>query len=234
MNIELAGLIIDIKEPGEYTVNMCKDYIYDGEKKPDIVIENDTVALEKERKIYPDAAEDYLQNICIYRAICKKIVEFDAMLIHSAAISVDGKGYLFTALSGTGKTTHVNLWLKKFGERAFIINGDKPIVRNINGTFHVFGTPWCGKEGININTNVPIQAICILERGEKNVIKRVNHQEAVTELLRQTSRPGSVSGLTDLLDALDKVITEIPVYKLACNMESEAADVSYNEMCKKQ
>jgi hypothetical protein len=234
MNIELAGLIIDIKNPGEYTIDMCKDYMYNGEKNPDIIIEDDPQALEKERKLYPDATEDYLQNICIYRTICKKIVDFDAMLIHSAAISVDNKGYLFTALSGTGKTTHVNLWLKKFGERAVIINGDKPIVRNINGTFHVFGTPWCGKEGINTNTNVPIQAICILERGENNVIDRVNHQEAVTELLRQTSRPASVSGLTALLDILDKVITKIPVYRLSCNMEPEAAEVSYNEMCKKQ
>lgn len=232
MIIELAGVIIDIKEPGEYTVNMCKDYIYNGKNEPDITIENDPSALEKERKIYPDAAEDYLQNICIYRTICKKIVDFDAMLIHSAAIAVDGEGYLFTALSGTGKTTHVNLWLKKFGDRAVIINGDKPIVRNINGTFHVFGTPWCGKEGINTNTNVPIKAICILERGEKNSIIKVEHKDAVTELLRQTSRPNSVSGLTALLDILDKVITEIPVYRLSCNMEPEAADISYNEMCK--
>jgi len=233
MNIELAGLIIDIKEPGEYTVDMCKNYIYTGDKRPDIIIENDLEAVEKEKKLYLDAAWDYLQNICIYRQICKKIVEYGAMLIHSAAISVDNEGYLFTALSGTGKTTHVNLWLKKFGDRAEIINGDKPIIRKTDGKFHVYGTPWCGKEGINVNTHVPVKGICILERGERNVIKEVPHNIALSELLGQTSRPSDAPGMNALLDILDKLISEVPVYRLSCNMNPEACEVSYNEMCKK-
>ena len=212
---------------------MCQNYIYTGDKQPDIIIENDLKAIEKEKKLYPDAPEDYLQNICIYRRICKEIVGFGAMLIHSAAVSVDKEGYLFTALSGTGKTTHVNLWLKKFGERAEIINGDKPIIRKVDDKFHVYGTPWCGKEGINVNAHVPIKGICILERGEKNVIKKVPHSIAVSELLGQTSRPTDLSGMNALLDILDSLISEVPVYRLSCNMEPEACEVSYNEMCKK-
>lgn len=232
MKIELAGLVIDIKEPGEYTKNMCKDYLYNGEKLPDIIIENDENAINKEREIYPDAPADYLQNICIYRQICKRTVDFGAMLIHSAAISVDNEGYLFTALSGTGKTTHVNLWLNKFKDRAQIVNGDKPIVREVDGKFHVFGTPWCGKEGINNNIHVPIKGICILQRGSENSIKKISHTEAVTELMGQTSRPSSAPGMIALLDIMDKLITTVPVYRLSCNMNPDAADVSYNEMCK--
>lgn len=233
MMIELAGLVIKLEAPGEYTINMCQDYLYTGEKEPDITIEYDQVAIDKEKELYPDAPEDYLQNICIYRQICKRIVKFGAMLIHSAAISVDGKGYLFTAHSGTGKTTHVNLWLNKFKDRALIINGDKPIVRETDGQFHVYGTPWCGKEGINTNTHVPIEGICILERGKENIIKKVSHSEAISELMGQTSRPPSTDGMVALLDVFDRLITSVPVYRLFCNMEPQAADVSYNGMCKK-
>lgn len=233
MNIKLAELIINIENPGKYTQNMCKDYIYKGEKAPDIIIEYNQAEIDKAKKTTPEAPEDYLQNLYIYRQICKRIVDFNAMLIHSAAVAVDGRGYLFTALSGTGKTTHVNLWLKKFGKRAVIVNGDKPIVRETDGEFHVYGTPWCGKEGINTNIHVPVDGICILNRGEENIIKMVSHREAISELMGQTARPSSVLGMTSLLDVLDKLITKVPVYRLYCNMNPEAADVSYNEMCKK-
>lgn len=232
MKIELAGILIEIENAGEYTQNMCKNYVYEGEKNPDIFIKYDKESIDKERELYPNLTDDYLQNVCIYRDICKQIIGFGAMLIHSAAISVDGKGYMFSALSGTGKTTHINLWLKKFGKRAVVINGDKPIVREVDGVFRVFGTPWCGKEGINENISVPIEGICLLNRGAENKIKEVKADEAIAAIMEQTSRPNDKMAMIELLNIIDKLLKNVPVYRLYCNMESEAAEVSYNKMCK--
>ena len=232
MKIELAGVIIEIEKAGEYTQNMCENYIYNGEKPADILVKYDKSAIDKERELYPDAEDDYLQNLCIYRDICKQIIKFGAMLVHSAAISVDGKGYMFSALSGTGKTTHINLWLKKFGDRARVINGDKPIIREVDGEFRVFGTPWCGKEGINENISAPIQGICLLSRGKENKISRVKSDEAIASLMEQTARPKGAESMIELLELIDKLLGKVPIYRLFCNMEPEAADVSYEGMCK--
>ncbi len=232
MKIELAGFLIEIEKAGEYTQKMCKNYIYEGEKPADIFIKYDKSAIDNERKLYPNATDDYLQSLCIYRDICKQIIRHGAMLIHSAAISVDGKGYLFSAISGTGKTTHINLWLKKFGDRAVVINGDKPIIREVDGVFRVYGTPWCGKEGINQNISVPIEGICLLSRGSENIISRVKSDEAIASLMEQTSRPKGAESMVELLDIIEKLLGKVPIYRLFCNMEPEAADVSYKGMCK--
>lgn len=232
MKIKLAELIIDVGDAGEFTQNMCGDYAVDGDSVADITIKLKADAVKKEQELYPTAEVDYLENICIYREICREMVRFDAMLIHSAAIAVDGKAYLFSAKSGTGKTTHINLWLKKFGDRAVIINGDKPLIREIDGVLKVFGTPWCGKEGINQNTSAPIEGICILNRGEENKIEQISKIDALAELMGQTIRPEEGGAMMKLLDVLDKVIMNIPVYRLHCNMDIEAAEVAYSGMCR--
>lgn len=233
MKIKLAELIIELATPDEYTTLMCKDYIYNGEKDADITAICTKEDIEKEKKVSPGFLDKYLENTCIYRNICKEMINFDAMLIHSAAVMVDGEGYLFTALSGTGKTTHVNLWLEKFGERAVIINGDKPIIRKMDKGFRVFGTPWCGKEGINTNTDAPIAGICILKRGTENTIRRITKAEALVQIMNQTVRPKEKERMSRLLDLLERLLKEVPVYELFCNMDISAADVSYNGMSKK-
>lgn len=230
MKIRLAELIIDLGDAGEFTREMCSGYLADAHETADFAVSASEDAIEQEMRIYPKADRGYIENICLYREICKKIVMHKAMLIHSAAIAVDGKAYLFSANSGTGKTTHVNLWLEKFGSRAEVINGDKPIVREKDGRLMVYGTPWCGKEGINNNISAPLAGICILKRGEKNSIARITRLEALSELMGQTIKPDEPSGTMKVLDTLDKIIMEIPVYRLFCNMDPEAADVAYNGM----
>lgn len=233
MRIKLAEFIIDIGDVGKYTSDMCRDYEYIGEKNSDFSVTAEKGLIDTEKKRYPDAPEDYLENICIYRCICKKIVAFGGILIHSAAIGMDGNGYMFSASRGTGKTTHMNLWLNLFPGRAFVINGDKPIVREIDGQFFVFGTPWCGKEGINTNTSAPIKGICILKRAENNSIERTPSAEALAHLLTQTVEPEKGTGTIAFLDILDRLIKNVPIYTLHCNMNPEAAEVAYNGMCKK-
>ncbi len=233
MKIKLAELIIDIGTPDEYTVDMCRDYIYTGEKSADITAECYRDDIERERALTPGFSDKYLENTCIYRNICRGMLNFDAMLIHSAAVAVDGRGYLFTAASGTGKTTHMNLWLKKFGKRAAIVNGDKPIIRADEDGFKVYGTPWCGKEGFNTNISAPIDGICILKRGKENTIRRVSKAEALVEIMNQTVRPKEPEKMGRLLDTLDKLLDSVLVYELFCNMDMESADVSYRAMSKK-
>ncbi len=229
MLISIAGLVIDVKNKYHHFEQICRDYEVHG-KEPDFCIEVTDEELEKAIAADPGFSDGYVEGLEIYRKICKKVLDYDAMLIHSAAVSVDNEAYLFTAVSGTGKTTHISLWKKKFGDRLHIVNGDKPIIRNIDGTFYVCGTPYQGKEGYGENMMVPIKAMCILERGEKNEIVKIPPADAISTMLVQTLRTNDMHEMERMLTLTDKLLNSVPFYRLKCNMDIEAADVSYNGM----
>lgn len=228
MIIQIAGLVIDVKNKYSFFEELCQGY--EGSGKVNFTVEVPSEYMKEVIKNNPDFSDGYLESLEIYRIICKKILKYDAMLMHCAAICVDGEAYLFTAVSGTGKTTHINLWRKKFGERCIIVNGDKPILRIKDGRFYACGTPWRGKENYGNNIIAPIKAICILERGEKNEIKKIAPHEAISTVITQTLRTDDMKEMEKMLALTDKLLSTVPFYRLKCNMKDEAADVSYNGM----
>ena len=242
--IKMADLLICIDNHYEYVKNMCRDYIVEPEAvcsestepaRADMYIQVSCEDIEKEQEEsrksqgieYP---MPYCESICIYRSISRKLINFDGILLHGACIEMDGKVYVFCAKSGTGKSTHLALWKKVYGSRVHIINGDKPIIRYLDGQFIVYGTPWCGKEGWNINTKAPLAAVCYLKRGESNQIHSFAAGEAVKLIVNQILLPKDKSEIIRYLDLLDKMLKDIPGYELFCNMDEEAAVVAYEGM----
>ena len=230
MIIKLAGLIIEVKSRYKYTFDMCHDYLYSGEEKPVFTVFATNAQIEEERKKTPGFPNDMLENTSIYRNICKEILMYDGLFLHSAAISVDNEAYLFTADSGTGKTTHMNLWLERFGERAFVINGDKPIIRKKDGVFYACGTPWCGKEMLNKNVCVPLKGIGIISRSAENNAQKLDGRDAFLFLVTQTIHPNGMAYGERFLKIMNSLISEIPVYRLNCNMNPSACDTAYAAM----
>ena len=154
----------------------------------------------------------------------------NTLMLHGSTVAVDGKAYLFTADSGTGKSTHTSLWLRAFGDRAYILNDDKPALRLEDGAWYAYGTPWSGKHDISVNTRVPVKGIALLERGAQNEITPAANAEAVSKLLKQVNRPRAMEYRIKLLELLDQLITKVPVWNLRCNMNPEAAAVAYEAM----
>ena len=130
-------------------------------------------------------------------------------------------------------STHTKLWLKKFGSRAFILNDDKPALRLEEDGWYAYGTPWSGKEDISVDARVPVAGIAVVERGEKNSIEPFGGVKAVHAILKQVNRPKEMGYREKILDLLDQLITQVPVWKLCCNMDPEAADIAYGAMSKK-
>ena len=130
-----------------------------------------------------------------------------------------------------GKSTHTRLWQKNFGEAAQNINDDKPALRKVDGKWYAYGTPWCGKDGINQNKKVPLAGICFLQRGEENSIRRMTRMEAIRKVIAQTKRKLPEEKWVELmLKNVEQLTADIPVFELHCNMEPEAAYLSYNTM----
>ena len=151
-------------------------------------------------------------------------------MLHSSAVVIDSKAYLFTADSGTGKSTHTALWRKLFGEKAIILNDDKPALRFKDGKWFAYGTPWSGKNDLSANMKVEVAGIAILKRAETNSIKRVFGVEAISAILKQVNRPKNEIARSKVLELLDKLILNVPVWELNCNTELEAAKISYEAM----
>ena len=193
------------------------------------------IDFEREKSVQEDVAkyafsDGYLETLAVYRQIAERMPSYDTVLMHGSCVAVDGAAYLFTAKSGTGKSTHVRLWREMLGERAVMVNDDKPLIRIGDGTAIVYGTPWDGKHRLSSNIAVPLRAICILERAETNAIKSITAREAFPMLVQQIYRPMDTGAMLKTLQLIDRLSGAVTLWRLGCNMEPEAALVSYGAM----
>ena len=128
---KIADVVFDAELIYKYTPALCKNYEYSGEEKPAFtaIMTQDDIAYEK--ALAPEFPEAYLESLALFRKLCDyTLSEVDGIIFHSSAIMVDGEAYLFTAPSGTGKSTHTRLWRELLGDRAVMINDDKALTAN--------------------------------------------------------------------------------------------------------
>ena len=177
--ISIANMAVGLQTEYDKTREQCTAYLT--EQEPDFIVtitpqdiaqmrENSIREDTREQKPTQDYSDAYLETLAAYRKICEKMVEYDTILMHGSVVAVDGEAYLFTAKSGTGKSTHTRFWREVFGERAVMVNDDKPLLKLTEDGVLACGTPWDGKHHLSTNVCLPLRAICILERGEENEI----------------------------------------------------------------
>lgn len=237
--VELAGHVITIETE---TSDLSKYFLgYFSRDSGDIHVrvEAKDIAFERDKSIREDVLEgipprklsdEYLAFIAIQRRLAEILFDYETLVFHGSVVAVDGEAYLFTAKSGTGKSTHTRLWRELFGERAIMVNDDKPFLRITEEGVLAYGSPWNGKHGLGTNTCLPLRAICILERGEENAIREIPANDALFMLLQQSNRPMDKSKMPAYLELLDKLSRRVKFYRMSCNMDPEAAIMSYEEM----
>lgn len=233
--LKLAGYLIHVSANYPYVARMCESYFAAEEESQvyapiEIVITEEDITNERER-FGQDAFPAYLESLALYRKIVETLIEKDVLLIHGSAIAIDEEAYLFIAPSGTGKSTHMRLWREQFGNRAVMVNDDKPLVKMEDGKVIIYGTPWNGKHHLGANIAVPLKGICYLERGEENQIERLNHLDAYPLLLRQTYRTEDPEKMVLTLELLEKILDTVSIYKMQMNnYRDDAVKVSYHGM----
>ncbi len=232
-NIKIADLKININHKYDFLPEFCKAYKIDNTSKLDISVKSNDADIENEHKAVPTADIAICESLCVYRAIAERLPDFDRLVFHGAAIEYDGRAYIFTAPSGTGKTTHINLWKKNLGDRVDIINGDKPIIK-VGAVSTVYGTPWAGKENLCRNTSAPLGAICILKQSKTNNIKPLDSSQAVKHLMQQVYLPKDESALDKTLSLLGRLIQNTPVYLLECDISDGAFKTAFEILIKEE
>lgn len=241
--IKIADFVIKVNNEYDFIKKQCAGYIYEGEEldfevfctqedihKEEIDAQSDEEISNFLASLDETTRNGYLESICLYRAICLKMPERDAFVMHSAVIEVDGLAYAFAARSGTGKSTHISLWKKYLKDKVKIVNGDKPIIRYRNGAFYAYGTPWCGKEGWNRNACAKLNGICFIERAQDNSIELMDSQESATRIMKQILIPKDSLGAIKTFEMLDLMIKNVRCWLLGCNISIEAAKIAYEAM----
>lgn len=236
--VRLADTNILVRSLYDEVYNLCADYLTDD--APDMYVATTPEDIEYEQVVNVREAQiegiplveypaPYLETLAVYRKIVTQMIDHNVLLMHGAVVAVGDKAWLFTAPSGTGKTTHINLWLENI-PGSYVVNGDKPLIR-VEDELVVYGTPWAGKEGMNRNVGVKLCGIVILNRGEDNRIEQVPMNQVLPVLIQQSFRPRSRAELEKSLGLLSRIGKTVPLYQLYCNMLPDAAFTAYNKLC---
>lgn len=226
---KIAGLNVGY-EP-RYDLLRLRSEKYLCDEKADFRIGISDDLMEHQIEYYKNIMEGpNLEYLWVGSAFNLKLLEYNGMFLHSSTVVVDGKAYSFSAPCKTGKSTHTSLWLKLLGERAFIINDDKAAFRKIDDKYYVFGTPFSGKNDLNVNTSAELAGICFIEQSSENSIEQIDSDEALSLLISQTIRPSNPDRMVLLCDFLDDLLKKMPIYRLRCNISIEAAKLSYEIM----
>ena len=226
--INIANLNIAVKCEYDFTYKFCKDYLT--QESPEFSVSVKAEAIDEEIGNSPyNPSRPYAESICVYREIAEKLPLYDRCVFHGAVISYDGRGYIFTAPSGTGKTTHISLW-QKYLDGVEIVNGDKPVLHITEESTTAYATPYAGKEGFQNHSSCELCGICLIEQAKDNSIRRIPVSECLIRIMTQMYKPYDTAAATQTLVLLDRLLRNTPVYLLSCDISEDAVRCSFNAM----
>lgn len=240
-SIQIAGLVTHVQPLFISTQEYCRPYLTDLE--PEFFVEVTEADLAYQQELMEkEALEEgfrirkyggpFLERATIQRKIAYELLNRDTLLLHGSTVGVDGAAYLFTARCGTGKSTHTRFWREIFGQRAVMVNDDKPFLKITSSGVYAFGSPWSGKHGLDTNICLPLKGICFLRRGMENRICPAEPEEYLEELCHQSLFPEDAAG-QDKGRTLVKLLSQmVPLWEMDCTKDPSAALVSYEAMSK--
>lgn len=212
---------------------------YESEGEPDFFITITDKEIRREETAHNynyrwKRSSDELEFGAALRKIASCLSGQGVIFFHGSAICVDGRTYIFTAPSGTGKSTHSRLWRELLKDHDVVmVNDDKPFLKVEEGRVTAYGSPWRGKEGLGCNMSAPVEAICSISQGTENVIQEATPEEMFPIFFEQSLRPFDKEGTENYLHTLDVLTRSVRLYKLECDISLDAARLSYETMAGK-
>ena len=157
------------------------------------------------------------------------MLRHDGLILHAAFIRWQGQGILFSAPSGTGKSTQASLWEKHM--KAEILNGDRAGIRCVDGQWMAYGLPYAGSSHIYSKESAPISAIVVLQQGAENIIQPLTAAAALRALFPEFSaHRWNPAFMNKMLDISSAMLSQIPVYCLQCRPDYGAVQLLLNTL----
>ena len=169
--IKIVNRVLEINAFHESTKRYCRHFLT--EEDPDYIITMTEEDLKNESSNSENGKVYVNEEIsALYRKIADLFVEENIIVFHGSSFSVNGSGFLITARSGVGKSTHAKLLSDLLGEDFKYINDDKPLLL-VNDSVTIFSSPWNGKERRGNNISAPLKAIMFLGRSEEPNFRKI-------------------------------------------------------------
>lgn len=228
--VGLADKYIEINSVHDELKNFFKDYLVN-DVTPDfsVSLSKEDILAEQEATAENQFSPTYLETLALLRKLAEILPSHNRILMHGASISYNEHAYLFTAPSGTGKSTHIRLWKKYLGDDVKIVNGDKPFISLENEPM-IYGSPWAGKENWHRNCKMPLKGICFVQRGTTNSIRRIEASDCLSLLFKQVYLPADTHAAGLTLELVDILIKKVPLYVLTCDMSEDAVRCSFEAL----
>ena len=240
--MKIAGKTALVRSLFDSTRDYCARYF--SEEPADLAITVTREDLEFEQQdLLREALEEgirvrrftdpFLDRAAIQRKFAEYLFDQDTLLVHGSTVAVDGKAFLFTARCGTGKSTHTRLWREVFGDRAKMVNDDKPFLKLTEEGVLACGAPWSGKHGLDTNITVPLAGICILRRGSENSIVPCEKAAALEMIRKQSYCPLDPEKYGKFLALTEALAEKTPLWQMECNKDPQAARIAHGAMAGK-
>lgn len=153
----------------------------------------------------------------------RRMNKYHQYILHSAYIVENNQAILFTAPSGTGKSTQAALWQKHKDSR--IVNGDRTLISKEKNKYFANGWPICGSSEICINEKYPIAAIVVLSQGKENTITELKYSEAFKKILSElTINYHNSLFVNDVMNFIEDLISHVKIYHLTCDISEDAVN----------
>lgn len=225
----IAGLKVEMNPINSVLKSRSEKYRCDFEGEPDIKLTLPENCFDRMRQKVPSLTDELAEYMATSMMFYGKLLKHNGFLLHSSCIRYADKAYLFTADSGTGKSTHTNLW-KEYIDGVEFVNDDKPAIRLIDGVYYACGTPWSGKTPLNSDVLLPVGGVALLKRGKENVIEPAKPQKVVPFLLKQTQIPDELATTDIFAQLLDGFVRNTPIFEFACDISEEAVKTSFEAL----
>lgn len=235
MLCKFANFFVEINPLYDYTKNMIKYFETDEVPTSQVITLGEKFSdddYKKYNSLHPEVPVDEAEHIFLATELFRKILKYNAIMIHSSAIKYNGKCYLFSADSGVGKSTHTALWQEVYGDKVQIINDDKPIIRIKNNKLIVYGSPFAGGTMKFQNDSADLEAIVFLERSKNNSIEELSPQSAMRYLFKESVRKIGKNQMNNSLNMISVILENCKIYKLHCNMDKSSAILSHDTIVK--
>lgn len=225
---KIGGFYVEIFSQYDHIVNRAENYKVEYSGILDFQLTPSRYA-EVDPTVYPD--KNIMEYCLLGDNFAEKVLHFNAVVIHASAICVDNSAFLFSAVGGTGKSTHTGFWKTMLSNKQVdYINDDKPLIRIQDNNVLAYGTPFSGKTDRNSNICVPLTAICFLKQDQKNWISRLSERDAFTKFVAQTLKGLPCNLRMELEETVHMIVNKVPMYEMGCKAEVAAANISYQVM----
>ena len=230
--IKIADIVLEINAFNETTKRYCGDFLSDEAPQYTITLTEEDlkneVAESNNGHVYVNE-----EISALYRKIADLLIENDIIVFHGSSFKVKDNGFIVTARSGVGKSTHVKLLNQYLGSDFAYINDDKPLLR-IKDDLMIYSNPWNGKERRGNNNSACLKAVLFLNRGDNTYKKLDNKEEVYFKLLSQIYLPRDKAKREKALKIIDILLKRINFYEINVNMDISSAEMTYERIIKNE